>query len=159
MLTYFRKNFVLQCFGLLAQKPTRLTCPCFLQHFSLCSKKRYPERGREKASLQEEKEPKFRQHMFLGRPLLSALDERRDTLAVSCNQGLAPHLSRWSFLAGAAIFILVHGKMGVGILLCCSTAYYQLTSAQISDLWFWCRSSKPKHWRVQRRDICIAIQV
>lgn len=45
------------------------------------------ERGSEKASLQEEKEAKFRQHMFLGRPLLLALGERRDTLTVSCSPG------------------------------------------------------------------------
>lgn len=37
--------------------------------------------------------------------LSSALAERRDTLAVSCSPGLAAHLSRRSFLAGAAIFI------------------------------------------------------
>lgn len=69
-----------------------------------------PERGSEKAPLQEEKGPKVAQHMFLGRPLRRASAERRDTLAASCSPGLASHLSRWSFLAGAAIFISAHGK-------------------------------------------------
>lgn len=47
---------------------------------------------------------------FLGWPFLPALGERRDTLTASCSPGLAPHLLRWSFLAGAAIFISLHGK-------------------------------------------------
>lgn len=94
----------------------------FLRHFLVsvciwvCASKRHTHKKRdiqregERRNLQEEKKPKFRQHMFLGRPLLSVLDERRDTLTVSCSSGLAPHLSRWSFLAMAAIFISVRGK-------------------------------------------------
>lgn len=85
-------------------------CASLKPHTRHTQKKRYPERRREKAPLQEERKPKFRQHMFLGRPLLSVLVERRDTLTVSCSSGLSPHLLRWSFLARAAIFISVHGK-------------------------------------------------
>lgn len=36
------------------------------------------------ASRQEDPEPEFRQHMFLGQALVSALAERRDPRRVSC---------------------------------------------------------------------------
>lgn len=47
-------------------------------------KKRQPEREGAGRRPYRKKKPKVRQHMFLGRPLLSSLAERRDTLAISC---------------------------------------------------------------------------
>lgn len=71
-------------------------------------KRRSRREGARRRPGRKTKRPKIRPHMFLGRPLLAALGERRDTLTVSCSPGPSASVEVVIYSRGAAIFIFEH---------------------------------------------------